>query len=151
MDLRVLLPRLMPRAIAWAELLAAEVASKGKPLDPSGLCVARIVGVQNAGSIRVLIVDRIPLPADPELEAAALHAGMLGPDTDGLALGHSILIRHGRMCRRVLSHECRHVFQYERAGSIAAFLPLYLESIVQFGYRDSPYEQDARAHEQFDV
>ena len=151
MDLRVLLPRLMPRAIAWAELLAAEVASKGMPLDTSGLSVARMVGVQRASSIRVLMVDRLPLPDDPELRAVALHTGLLGPTMAGLTLGHSILICHGQMSRRLLSHECRHVFQYEHAGSIAAFLPLYLETIVQVGYWNSPYEQDARAHEQFDV
>ena len=150
MDLRVLLPRLMPRAIAWAEFLAADVASKGERLDHSGVTIARIVGVQNAGSIRVLMVDRLPLPKDSELQAAALHTGLLGPNMGGLTLGHSILICHGQMCRRLLSHECRHVFQYEQAGSIAAFLPLYLESIVQVGYWDSPFEQDARAHEQAD-
>ena len=70
---------------------------------------------------------------------------------DGLTLGHSILIRHGRMSRRLLSHECRHVFQYEQAGSIATFLPHYLRSIVQVGYWESPFEKDARDHELADV
>ena len=147
MDLRALLPRLTPRAIAWAESLAADVASRGTPLDPSGLLDARIVGVQKAESIRVLMVDRLPLPTDPGLQAAALQTELLAPTMAGLTLGHSILICHGQMCRRLLSHECRHVFQYEQAGSIAAFLPLYLESIVRVGYWDSPFEQDARAHE----
>ncbi len=151
MELRVLLPRLMPRAIAWAESVAADVGSKGMPLDPSGVSVARIAGVQSVGSIRVLMVDHLPLPTNPELKAAALQTELLGPKMAGLTLGHSILIRHGQMCRRLLSHECRHVFQYEQAGSIAAFLPLYLESIVRVGYWNSPYEQDARAYEQVDV
>jgi hypothetical protein len=48
---------------------------------------------------------------------------------------------------RLLSHECRHVHQYEAHGSIAAFLPVYLEQIATVGYRNSPLEQDARAHE----
>jgi hypothetical protein len=151
MDLRALLPRLTPRAIAWAESLAADVASRGAPLDRSGVLDARIVGVQKAESIRVLMVDRLPLPTDPGLQAAALQTGLLAPTMAGLTLGHSILLCHGQMCRRLLSHECRHVFQYEQAGSIAAFLPLYLESIVRVGYWDSPFEQDARAHEQDNV
>ena len=151
MDLRLVLPRLMPRAIAWAEAVAAQVASAGTPLDASGLSDAKIVGVRNPGKIRVSMVDRLPLPPDPELRAAALQTGLLGPTMTGLTLGHSILICHGQMCRRLLSHECRHVFQYEQAGSIAAFLPLYLKSIVEVGYRDSPFERDARAHEQADV
>lgn len=151
MELRLLLPRLIPRAIEWAESLSSDVASKGEPLDPSGLSDARMVGVQKADSIRVLMVDHLPLPTDSELQAAALYTGLLGPAMAGLTLGHSILICHGQMCRRLLSHECRHVFQYEQAGSIAAFLPPYLESIVRDGYWNSPYEQDARAHEQADV
>ena len=151
MELSVLLPRLMPRAIAWAEAVAAHVASAGKPLDASGLSDAKIVGVQEPGRIRILMVDHLPLPSDPELQAAALQTDLLGPTMAGLTLGHSILICQGQMCRRLLSHECRHVFQYEQAGSIAAFLPLYLDSIVQVGYWNSPFEHDARAHEQADV
>ena len=147
MDLRLLLPRLMPGAIAWAEALAAEVASEGHALDASGLSDARTVGVRKAEDIRVLMVDRLPLPSDSDLRTAALHAGLLGPTMTGLTLGHSILICHGHLCRRLLSHECRHVFQYEQAGSIAAFLPRYLQSIVEVGYCQSPFEQDARNHE----
>jgi len=151
MDLQTLLPRLIPRAITWAEVIAADVASRGAALDVSGLSDARTVGVQRANSIRVLMVDRLPLPSDSELQAAALQTGLLGPEMAGLTLGYSILICHGQMCRRLLSHECRHVFQYEQAGSIASFLPLYLESIVQVGYWDCPFEQDARTHEQTDA
>ena len=137
----------MPRAIKWVETVAADVAAAGRPLNASGLRIARAVGVRRPASVRLLTVDHIPLPSDPELRAAALLTGIIGPDTDGLALGHSVLIRHGRMSCRLLSHECRHVFQYEQAGSIAAFLPLYLQSVVQLGYSDSPFERDALAHE----
>ena len=151
MDLQTLLPRLIPRAITWAEVIAADVASRGAALDVSCLSDARTLGVQRADSIRVLMVDRLPLPSDSELQAAALQTGLLGPEMAGLTLGYSILICHGQMCRRLLSHECRHVFQYEQAGSIASFLPLYLESIVQVGYWDCPFEQDARTHEQTDA
>ena len=151
MDLQTLLPRLMPRAITWAEVAAADVASRGAASDASGLSDARTVGVQRADSIRVLMVDCLPLPLDAELRAAALQTGLFEPTMAGLTLGYSILIRHGQMCRRLLSHECRHVFQYEQAGSIASFLPLYLESIVQVGYWECPFEQDARAHEKTDA
>jgi hypothetical protein len=53
----------------------------------------------------------------------------------------------GHVDPRLLRHEFRHVHQYEMAGSIIAFLPVYLGQIVQFGYRDAPLEVDARAHE----
>ena len=145
------LHRLVPRAVAWAETVATRVASTGESLDASGLSDAKAVGVQWPGKIRVVMFDSFPLPSDTELRAAALQNGLLGPTMEGLTLGHSILIRHGRMSRRLLSHECRHVFQYEQAGSIAAFLPLYLQSIVQVGYWESPFERDARVHERADI
>ena len=151
MDLQALLPNLMPRAISWAEEVAADVASRGSTLDDSSLSDAETMGVQWPESIRVLMVDRLPFPSDAELRAAALQTGLLGPEMSGLTLGYSILICHGHMRRRLLSHECRHVFQYEQAGSIALFLPLYLDSVVRVGYRDCPFEQDARAHELADA
>ena len=65
----------------------------------------------------------------------------------GLTLGYSIFIVRGHMSPRLLSHECRHVYQYETAGSISAFLPVYLQQIATVGYQSAPFEQDARAHE----
>ena len=81
------------------------------------------------------------------LRAAALQAGLLGPGMVGLTLGYSIFIVNGHVNDRLLSHELRHVQQYERAGSIAAFLPTYLSQIVDLGYENAPFEIDARAHE----
>ena len=117
------------------------------PLSDDGLSVASSVEVSHPSRVRIMMVDRFPKPSDPELQTAASQAGLLGPTTTGLTLGYSVLIRNGHMSRRLLSHECRHVYQFEQAGSIAAFLPLYFESIIQFGNWDSPFERDARAHE----
>ena len=147
MDLQTLLPQLLPRAVAWAQEVATDVAARGTALSASALADARAVGVRQPDSIRVLMVDRLPLPSDPQLQAAAIQTGLLGPTMAGLALGYSILICHGHVSRRLLSHECRHVAQYEQSGSIAAFLPAYLGAIIQFGYWNCPFEQDARAHE----
>ena len=147
MDLEARLPQLLPRAVAWAEAVAAEVDLKGDPLGADGLAVASAVGVREASRVRVLQVPQLPVPEDPELQAAALATGLLGPDALGLTLGYAVLIREGELSRRLLSHECRHVHQFEQSGGIADFLPLYLQSIVECGYWDSPYEQDARAHE----
>lgn len=149
MDLPALLPQLMPRAIAWAEAVAADVATQGEALDASRLADATSVGVRVPEKIRVLMIDHLPLPEDPALRAAAIETGLLGPNMIGLTLGYSILICHGHMSRSVLSHECRHVAQYEQAGSIASFLPVYLAAIVQpgVGYWNSPFEMAARAYE----
>ncbi len=89
----------------------------------------------------------MPLPEHTHLRAAALQSGLLGPDTGGLTLGYSVFLRREHDTTRLRSHEFRHVYQYETAGSIAAFLSLYLQQIVDLGYDAAPFEIDARAHE----
>lgn len=146
-DLAGALPLIVPRAVAWAEQQAAHIAAIGEPLDAQGLSLALRVGVSQPERVRLLHVPRIELPSDPLLRQAALFAGFLGADALGLTLGHSIFLRKGWHSARLLSHECRHVYQYERAGSIAAYLPLYLRQIVEEGYDEAPFERDARACE----
>lgn len=146
-DLKKDLPLLLPGAIAWAKARAEEVATNGNALTEVELDIARSVGVQRPALIRVDIVDTLPLPEDPMLRAAALQTGLLGPDMVGLTLGYSVLICRGHETRRLLSHELRHVYQYESNGGIAAFLPVYLQQIVTFGYSNAPFEKDAKAHE----
>src|SRR5262245_16949312 len=144
--LQALLPRLLPRAIAWAQEVAASAAACGTRLGARALVDARSVGVCHPENIRVCMVENLPLPSDRELLAAARKTGLLGPST-GLTLGYSILICYGHMSRRLLTHECRHVMQFERAGSLASFLTQYLDAVVRFGYWDCEFERDARAHE----
>jgi hypothetical protein len=147
LDLLTVLPLLLPGAIAWAELQSQNITHTGQSLDDTGLALARSVGVQRPELIRVKIVSQIPLPTDPALQQAAIETGLLGPQTVGLTLGYGIFITQGNLTPRVLSHECRHVYQYEMGGSIAAFLPVYLQQIVSIGYHDAPLEEDARAME----
>lgn len=146
-DLHAALPLLVPKAIAWAESRFSFIAEVGQPLNDDLLAVARSVGVLHPGLIRIAEVPYLPLPEDPELRQAALATGLLGPSMVGLTFGYGVYVCHGHRDIRLLSHEFRHVHQYEHAGSIAAFLPVYLEQIVTLGYNNSPLEVDARAHE----
>jgi hypothetical protein len=146
MDLRATLTALLPDAIAWATREAARVAAIGNPLLPPAVDVARRMGVTRPDEIRILVVDALPLPDRALLRDAALQAGFLGPGSIGLTLDHSIFICEGNLTREVLSHECRHVYQYESHGGIAGFLPAYLAQILDFGYRAAPLEVDAREH-----
>ena len=141
-DLPAVLPQLLPGAIAWAEAHAREAASSGLALQKDDLDVARSVGVKDPAKIRVSLVETLPLPEDPMLRAAALQTGLLGPGMVGLTLGYSIFICEGHLTTRLLSHECRHVYQYEQHGSIAGFLPVYLGQIVELGYDHAPSEID---------
>lgn len=147
MDLRTLLPQLLPHAIAWAEFQSNHITSLGIALPKSLLNVARRVGVQRPELIRVKLVDHLPLPEEPMLRQAAIETGLLGPNMVGLTLGYSIFVVHGHDDVRLISHECRHVYQYEILGSIERFLPVYLQQIVEYGYDSAPLEVDARAHE----
>lgn len=146
-NLALALPLILPRAVEWAERHAAQIAASGEPLDELGLSLARRVGVLQAERVRILRVQSVALPGDPLLRQVALFTGFLGPDTLGLTLGHSIYLCRGERSARLVSHELRHVQQYERAGSIARYLPIYLRQIVEHGYEDAPFEVDARAHE----
>jgi hypothetical protein len=146
-DIAAALPLPTPKAIAWAEQHASEILASGEALTEEGLALARRVGVVNPEKIRLSFVSQLPLPTDSLLRQAALQTGLLGSNMVGLTLGHGIYICYGHNSARLLSHECRHVHQYEQAGSIATYLPQYLQQIVQFGYANAPYEVDARAHE----
>ncbi|MCG2709472.1 MAG: hypothetical protein L6246_04010 [Thermodesulfovibrionales bacterium] len=146
-DLRTALPVLLPSAIMWAEARASGVTQSGNQLNENEVSIARTVGVMRPELIRIALVDRLPLPEDPQLRAAALQTGLLGPSMVGLTLGYSVFICHGHDSIRLLSHEFRHVYQYERFGSIAGFLPVYLQQIVEVGYANASFEIDAMAHE----
>jgi hypothetical protein len=148
-DLRSALPVLIPKAIAWAESQSEIAVRTERPLDERFISIAKSVGVVNPEHIRILDVPRLPMPDDPQLKQAAVATGLLGPGMVGLTLGYSVLVCPGYgQDVRLLSHEFRHVCQYEQAGSIAAFLPVYLQQIVTVGYHNAPFEMDARAHEQ---
>lgn len=146
-DLGRVLPAILPSAIAWAEAQSQLVLSAGIALSERGIVDARAVGVTSPERVRVALVPSLPLPEDPTLHAIALDTGLLGPGMVGLTLGHAIFIVQGHDTRRLLTHELRHVHQYEVAGSIAEFLPIYLQQVASFGYRDAPFEVDARRHE----
>jgi len=147
MDLRQALPRLMPAAVAWAERRAHHAATVGIVLTQEETLLARRVGVVHPERVRIEIVEDLPTPEQPVLRAAAVQAGLIGPSMAGLTLGHAIFIRRGHKDARLLSHELRHVHQYEQHGSIAAFLAVYLPQVVACGYAAAPLEADARAHE----
>ena len=146
-ELEAALPTLLPLAIAWAEEHSREHWARGVALNEGGLQLAKSVGVRNPENVRVVSVESMPLPDNPTLRAAAEQTGLLGPHLHGLTLGYCILGQRGQESRRLLSHELRHVHQYEVAGSIAAYLRVYLEQVVKFGYENAPFEVDARTHE----
>lgn len=145
--MKQLLPELIPQAVEWVQAQADRVSLNGEPLNELGLNIAREVGVDQPEKIRIEFVKDFPLPNAQPLRDVVVHTGLLGPGMAGVTFGHSVLIRQGHGDIRLFSHEFRHVQQYERYGSIAAFLSDYLRQIAEVGYEKAPLEQDARAHE----
>jgi hypothetical protein len=147
-DLAAQLPVLGPRAVEWAVGLSTVAHSQGSPLIPELIALARKVGVKRPENIRLIRVEQIPLPTDPELANAANQVGLAESDMAGLTLGYVVFLRRGiEPDTRLFSHEFRHVAQYEACGGIPNFLFAHLNHLVAFGYHDSPFEVDARAHE----
>jgi hypothetical protein len=141
------LPAILPKAIAWAEGVSGQVLVHGQALVPRDIQLAQRIGVAQPERVRIAVVPNMPWPQDEELRAAGEETGLFSPAITGLTLGHGILLIEGRFDRRMIAHELRHVYQYERAGSIAAFLPLYLYEVATLTYTNAPFEIDARNHE----
>ena len=138
-----------PRVVTWAEKLSAEGRTRGIALTPAQERIARASGVREPGKIRILVVPHIPLPDEPDLRAAALEVGLSQSSALGMTLGYAVVVVRGYEGNvRLLSHEFRHVAQYEACGGIAPFLTMHLADLAAFGYEESPFEVDARAHEQ---
>lgn len=133
--------------MAWAEQQSEQIRRFGEPLTEDELGLASRMGVANPRLIRVLTVEEVPRPEDPALLAFAESVGFLDQEPNGLTLGYGIFLRRGTRANRLVSHECRHVFQYEQLRSIENFLRAYLSQILRFGYRKAPLEEDAYANE----
>jgi hypothetical protein len=142
------LPLIAERTIEWAKGQEARVLQAGAPLTMEQQKLARAVGVRFPERIRLAVVDQIPLPDEPVLKAAAEGVGLSQSWAAGLTLGHAVILHRGfERDPRLLSHEFRHVAQYENMGGIGPFLVTHLKSLVELGYENSPFEVDARAHE----
>ena len=142
------MPLIAERTIAWANGREADALKTGAALTHEQVAIARAVGVRHPERIRLVVVDEIPLPDEPLLRAAAQGVGLSQSWAAGLTLGHAVIVRRGFEKEvRLLSHEFRHVAQYEAMGGIGPFLVTHLKSLVEVGYENSPFERDARAHE----
>ena len=142
------LDRIVSLAVVWALQESRAALEFGVPLNATGLQMARDVGVACPENIRVIVVDAMPMPADETLRQLATAYGLLGPTTGGLALEYAVFIKRGHeTLHALLRHEFRHVYQYEQAGSVEAFLRQYVSQILRFGYDNAPLELDAVAYE----
>jgi hypothetical protein len=143
----LLLSEIATLASEWVKQQQGYIQEVGFGLSSHQVAIATQVGVKHPADIRILEVDKIPAPTDMLLQQVAEKMNFLGPNTLGITLGYGVYLRKGYVTDRLLSHEFRHVHQYEAAGSTEAFISEYLRQMFQYGYLESPYEVDARTHE----
>ncbi len=138
------LAELLPLAAEWAERQEARILAEGTALTPAQIADARQMGVAHPERVRWLAVASIPMPEHPLLQAAGEATGLISPYTAGLSLRYGIYVRHDVAGdRHLLAHELVHTAQYERCGSIEAFLQQYLQECLSIGYPAAPMEQEA--------
>jgi hypothetical protein len=119
--------RLLPAAYDWARAQEEFVLARGVPLTARQAEDARRAGVQDCSRIRVLVVDRIPFPENPELADAARLTQIISDDSQGFAMGHAVIIRADRWGdRELLAHNFVHVAQCERSGGLECWVRQYL-------------------------
>jgi len=140
--------QLLEKAVIWAQEQSRIALETGTPLDSSEFELAKMVGVEHPELVRIFEVDTIPVPNDSELRAMAEKTGLFGQDIAGITFNHGIYIKKGHRNNRLVSHELRHVHQYEKAGSIQNFLNDYIPQLLSVGYANAPLELDAQNHEQ---
>jgi hypothetical protein len=119
--------RLAPLACKWAKAQEAYILKHGSPLTPGQLADARRAGVNDPAQVRLLAVDRIPMPDDKELADAARHAQIITDASKGVAIGYGIILRvDSWKNRELLLHQLVHVAQCERSGGLESFVNEYL-------------------------
>lgn len=136
--------QILPLAAAWVAEQETRILKSGVALTPAQTNDARAVGVAHPERVRLLVVEAIPMPEHPALRAASQATGLVSPFTAGLTLRYGIYIRRDLDGDRgLIAHELVHTGQYERYGSILAFLRQYLHECLTIGYPAAPMEQEA--------
>ena len=121
------LSRLAPLARDWALEQEAFILKLGAPLTASQTADAQRAGVKDSDRVRLLPVDRIPMPDDLELAEAARRAQIITEASPAVTIGHGIMIRADRWHdRELLLHQFVHVAQCERCGNLESFVEQYL-------------------------
>jgi hypothetical protein len=75
----------------------------------------------------MLVVDRIPLPEDPDLARVARRMGIITEDTRCMGFGYALIIRADDWNdRELILHNLVHIAQCERSGGLENWCRQYL-------------------------
>jgi Domain of unknown function (DUF4157) len=108
------------------------------------------------GLARLVSGDEVPspvaLPAGVSLRTSRLVTSLggflsgMGAPAAAVTFGRTVLVRPGTpLTERLVRHELAHVTQWNRHP--VTFPCRYIWAHIRHGYRDNPYEREARAAE----
>jgi hypothetical protein len=118
---------LLPLAYEWAKTQEEFVLAHGHPLGPTQAWDANLAGVRECARIRVLVVDRVPLPEDPALAQMAKRIGIITEETRCMGFGHALIVRGDAWNdRELILHNLVHIAQCERSGGLEQWCRQYL-------------------------
>ncbi len=138
--------QLLPLAFQWARNIENFVLQHGSPLRRRQVADARQVGVKEISRVRVLAVDRMPLPEEPQLAEAARRTQIITDFCRAIAIGHAVVVRANAWGdRELFLHQLVHVAQCERSGGLEQWVRQYLDDRMNCpNFTIGALEQEAR-------
>lgn len=119
--------KLVSLAYQWAKTEEEFVLKHGSRLSTRHMADAMLAGIKNPGRVRILVVDRIPLPNDPQLAEASRRMGVITEDTRCVGFGYALIIRVDAWNdRELILHNLIHIAQGERSGGLENWCREYL-------------------------
>jgi hypothetical protein len=143
MDFEFIL-KFIPKVCEWLEYQENNIISIGRDLASEELAIAKRIGIKNYDIIRVYESSVVPNPSDIVLKELGKQIGLISTNTSGICFRYGIFVHENASDKKaVLTHELIHTLQYERFGSIKAFITQYLKECIEVGYHMSELEKEA--------
>lgn len=129
----------------WAAWHQRRISKKGRLLTPDEIALAVALGMSEPEKISICVTERIPNPLHPFLSLAQCFGFSCITEAAGITLGQAIYVTEDSAeSIELITHELVHVGQYQRAGSIWAFMIEYIHQCLMTGYYDAEWEVEAR-------
>lgn len=139
-----LVVKFIPKVCEWLESQENNIISIGRDLTLDEIETAKKIGIKNYDIIRVYETSEIPTTSDTFLLEIGKQLGLITANTEGICFRYGIFIHENAKDKKaVLIHELIHTLQYERLGSIKAFITQYLKECIENGYHNSELEKEA--------
>jgi len=141
------LDRFYPLTLAWYGEVERQLLPQGRMLSNQEQALAQRLGVKFPENVRIVVLEKFPMPSNHELATEAEKFGLGGALEGGRAMGYAIMLKP-RLADNptVIAHELVHVAQHDRLGR-ESFLRRYLTELEMMGYARSPLELEVYARQ----